>query len=44
MYKLPAGIREALLQYLATKPYNEVTQLINELLKLNQVKEKDGDK
>lgn len=39
MYKLPKEVREALLQYLQSKPYAEVAQAIKILTSLEEIKE-----
>ena len=39
MYKLTKEVREALLNYLATKPFAEVVRIIMEIEKLEEIKE-----
>jgi hypothetical protein len=37
MYALPKEIKEALMQYLSTKPFNEVAQILNILQSLKEI-------
>jgi len=39
MYKLPNEVREALMNYLASKPFAEVVRLIMAIEKLEEIKE-----
>ena len=41
MYKLPKEVREALLNYLAAKPFAEVVRLIMAIEKLEEIKEEE---
>ena len=39
-FKLPTEVLQALLNYLATQPYSDVVQLINELQRLEPINNK----
>lgn len=43
-YKLSRELLQALLNYLATQPYSDVFQLINELQRLEKVEEQAQNK
>ena len=42
MYKINKEVLEAVLKYLATRPYQEVANLINVLQGSQEIKEKSG--
>lgn len=43
MYKLSKEMKDALINYLASRPFGEVFKLIMELDKLEEIKEESGD-
>ena len=43
IFLLPESIRQATINYLASRPYSEVAQGIDALLKLKEVEAKDKD-
>lgn len=41
MYQLPKDIRDALINYLAHRPYGEVNQLIDVLVRLKMIEQSE---